>query len=75
VLLKTPLEKIQAIAAHSLGSEQGEKVADGIKRVRGGTIVIDPGYDGEYGKVAIWPEGEEVQVHGEKEDVDQLSLV
>jgi len=46
VLLKTPITEIQKIT--------GLKIAEGIERVRKGTIVIDPGYDGEYGKVKIW---------------------
>ncbi len=46
VLLKTPIEEIAKIA--------GEKVAEGIKKVRSGEIVIDPGYDGVFGTVRIW---------------------
>ena len=30
------------------------KIAEGIKRVRSGKLIIDPGYDGEYGKVKIF---------------------
>jgi uncharacterized protein (TIGR00375 family) len=70
VLLKTPIEAIQNIA--------GSRIADGIKRVRGGAIVIDPGYDGEYGKVAIWPEKEdekETPEEQKEEDAKQMSLV
>lgn len=69
VLLKTPLSEIEKIS--------GSKVADGIRRVRGGDIVIEPGYDGEYGKVAIWPEGDE-ETDSESEvvtEIDQLSIV
>lgn len=36
----------------------GEKVAQGIKRVREGKIVVDPGYDGVFGTVKIWGEKE-----------------
>lgn len=78
VLLKTPLDEIEKIAAHSTGSGPGGRIADGVRRVRGGDIVIDPGYDGEYGKVTIWPEGADVQnsaVEEKKEEIDQLSLV
>jgi len=70
VLLKTPIEDISKIT--------DARIADGIRRVRGGNIVIDPGYDGEYGKVAIWPEGADVQnpaVEEKKEDIEQMSLV
>lgn len=37
----------------------GERVAQGIKKVRTGDIVIDPGYDGVFGVVKLWRDGEE----------------
>ncbi len=59
VLLKiSPLE-IAKIA--------GEKVAQGVEKVRKGEIVIDPGYDGVFGAVKIWGEEEE-------EEKKQMSL-
>jgi uncharacterized protein (TIGR00375 family) len=65
ILLKTDLEEIENIA--------GDKIAKGLSKVREGNIVINPGFDGEFGKVKIWKEGEESQ--GEKElDAPQLSL-
>lgn len=50
VLLETNIRDIQISA--------GEKIADGISRVRAGDIVISPGFDGEYGKVKIWSKNE-----------------
>ncbi len=32
----------------------GPKVAEGIKKVRAGQIVVEPGYDGVFGVVKIW---------------------
>jgi len=46
VLLRTPIVDIS--------SKFGEKIAEGVVKVRRGDIIIDPGYDGEYGKVKIW---------------------
>ncbi len=46
VLLEVDLQIIE--------NHAGYKVADGVRRVRMGTIAVDPGYDGEYGKVNIW---------------------
>lgn len=63
VLLRTPLEEIE--------KSGGKKVADGILKVREGNIAIDPGFDGEFGKVKIWSEEEEKAL---KEDSPQLSL-
>ncbi|MCJ7792551.1 MAG: endonuclease Q family protein [Candidatus Marinimicrobia bacterium] len=50
VLLKTDPLEIAKIA--------GEKIAQGIKKVRDGEIVVDPGYDGVFGTVKIWGEKE-----------------
>ncbi len=50
ILLKADISTI----SHTLG----EKVAEGIEKVRRGEIVIEPGFDGEYGVVKIWnPDG------------------
>ncbi len=32
----------------------GERVAEGVERVRKGDIYIEPGYDGVFGKVSVW---------------------
>ena len=34
----------------------GEKLAEAVLRARMGDIQVDPGYDGVYGKIRIWPE-------------------
>jgi PHP family Zn ribbon phosphoesterase len=47
VLLDAPEEDIAALA--------GERTAQGISRVRRGDLEIEPGYDGVYGSVSIWP--------------------
>ncbi len=51
VLLHASLEDIEKIG--------GGTVAQGVRKVRSGDIAIEPGYDGEYGKVSIWKRGEE----------------
>lgn len=48
VLLKTGIEDIARIA--------GERVGQAVSKMRRGDIFIDPGYDGLFGKVKIWPE-------------------
>src|SRR3990167_9423520 len=47
----------------------GSKVAEGVDKVRRGDITIDPGYDGEYGKVRIF--GDKIEV---KDTKSQLGL-
>jgi len=51
LLLSIPISDIAGIA--------GERIAQGIEKVRKGDILIDPGYDGVFGVVKIWKEGEE----------------
>jgi uncharacterized protein (TIGR00375 family) len=62
VLLHTPIAAIEKAG--------GMKIAQGVTKVREGAIAIDPGYDGEYGKVAIWEEGEVKEM----QDIPQLKL-
>ena len=59
ILLKTDPLEIAKIA--------GEKIAQGVKKVRDGEIVVDPGYDGVFGTVRIWGEKE-------AEEKKQMSL-
>src|SRR3989344_452696 len=64
VLVRTPKEEIVRVG--------GAKIADGIDRVRRGEITILPGYDGVFGTVKVFAEGEEI-----KEEVnskEQMSL-
>ena len=53
ILTEADIENIALLA--------GNKIAEGINKVRRGNIVVSPGYDGVFGSVKIWP--------GEKEKV------
>lgn len=63
VLFKTPIEEIAKIS--------GERIAEGVKKVKDGKIVVEPGYDGVFGTVKIWPESADVSKELEK----QMSLL
>jgi len=51
VLMRADLSEIQKLC--------GDKVSEGIGRVRKRNIVVEPGYDGKFGVVKIW-NGQEV---------------
>jgi uncharacterized protein (TIGR00375 family) len=53
VLLHASLEEIALVG--------GPRIAEGITKIRNGAIVIDPGYDGIFGKVEIWTEEEKAK--------------
>lgn len=46
VLLETETELLERLTDH--------RIVEGIKKVRGGDILIEPGYDGIFGKLKIW---------------------
>ncbi len=64
VLLNASLSDITKVS--------GERVAQGIDKVRRGDIVIEPGYDGVFGIVKIWKEGEEKPILDSSKE--QLSM-
>ena len=48
VLLKEDTDEISKFST--------SRVAEGVKRVRSASIVVEPGYDGKFGVVKIWPD-------------------
>lgn len=61
VLLRASIADIERVG--------GMRLAQAVTKVRTGNIAIDPGYDGIFGKVQIWGEGEE-----KADEVPQLKL-
>ncbi len=66
ILLKTPPSEIEKMS--------GPKLSEGIDKVRRGNIVVDPGYDGEYGKVKIWNSEDNIVQTTEEKQESQLGL-
>ena len=48
ILIEAPIHDIERTAS--------ERVAHGVARVRRGEVSIEPGFDGRYGSVRVWPE-------------------
>ena len=51
------LEILTAVNVKEIENMVGDKIAEGIERVRLGRVEITPGFDGQYGSVKIWPMG------------------
>jgi len=47
VLMKATAADLEAVA--------GERLAQGILKARMGDIQVEPGYDGLFGKICLWP--------------------
>ena len=52
ILLKEAIQDVEKVAGNS-------RIAQGIDKVRKGDIVIEPGYDGVFGVVRIWPNSDQ----------------
>jgi PHP family Zn ribbon phosphoesterase len=47
---------LTSAAAADLKQVAGERLAQAVLKARLGDVRIDPGYDGIYGKVQVWPD-------------------
>ena len=65
VLFRVPITEIRNVG--------GDRVAQGVEKVRARNIKIVPGFDGEYGKVSIWNEEGESE-RGKPQEKTQLGL-
>src|SRR5258708_2828034 len=67
VLIKTPISDIE--------KQFGERIAQGIGKVRKQDIYVDPGFDGEFGKVKIWNEELIERLRISKEEKEKLKVL
>ncbi len=51
----TELDVLIAATPAAIESVAGERIAEGVLRARLGQVEVRPGFDGEYGKVRLWP--------------------
>ncbi|WNV76159.1 endonuclease Q family protein [Geodermatophilus sp. DSM 44513] len=49
------LSVLTGVPLDDLAARSGARVAEGVARVRAGEVTVDPGYDGRYGAVRIFP--------------------
>ncbi len=69
---ESELNVLLRVSIKDIAGKAGERVAEGIEKVRKGEIVILPGFDGQYGIVKIWEDKEINEKH--QETVDQLGI-
>ncbi len=67
------IKVLTKIGIDEIAKVSGEKIAQGVDRDRRGELVIDPGYDGVFGKVKIWQTGEE-ELRSKEVHIPQLGL-
>lgn len=69
--IDTELKILTKVPVEMLAMTAGERIAQGIDRVRQGKLSIEPGFDNTYGKVKIWSKGEEEE---DRSDEEQIGL-
>ena len=63
----TEFDVLLTMPGDELRKATAPKIADGILRMREGRVTVEPGYDGEYGKVKIFTEAAEPAAAGEQQ--------
>jgi len=58
ILLEAPPGSIEAVSS--------PEIAEGISRVRAGRVKIKPGYDGQYGQISVFTQGEQKTLSKQK---------
>ena len=49
---------LRDVPTEDIRKRSGERIAEGIRRLRAGEVIRHPGFDGEYGKISLFDEAE-----------------
>lgn len=60
--LKNEFNVLTDASKEDIATFSNSKIAEGVIRVRQGKVKLIPGYDGEYGKIKIFGEGEKIEI-------------
>ncbi len=52
------IEILTKLSIDKVSNVLGERIAEAVAKNRSGDIFVEPGYDGLYGKVKVWPDGQ-----------------
>ena len=63
----TEFNALLTVSEDELRKATQAKIAEGILRMRQGRVVVEPGYDGEYGKVRIFTETAQAEASSEQQ--------
>jgi len=58
---KTEMEILMNLSIEEIKKNTRPEIAEGVRRVRNGALIIEPGYDGQYGVVKIFSEEERIK--------------
>ena len=56
---KNEFKILTGVSKKQIEQVSSTEIAEGVDRVRQGKVNIEPGYDGEYGKIYIFKDGEQ----------------